>query len=87
MWIRIRAVIIEDEPLAARYLQELLDEICQVEIVGSATESEAGLGLCAELRSDAVFVDINLPSKDGPSLAKELAMIVQVTIVPAGEFD
>ena len=26
MWIRIRAVIIEDEPLAARYLAELLDE-------------------------------------------------------------
>jgi DNA-binding NarL/FixJ family response regulator len=42
MWIRIRAVIIEDEPLAARYLAELLDETCQVEVVGSATESEAG---------------------------------------------
>jgi hypothetical protein len=36
MWIRIRAVIIEDEPLAARYLEELLDETCQVEVVGSA---------------------------------------------------
>ena len=43
MWIRIRAVIIEDEPLAAQYLAELLDETCQVEVVGSATESEAGL--------------------------------------------
>jgi DNA-binding NarL/FixJ family response regulator len=42
MWIRIRAVIIEDEPLAARYLAKLLDETCQVEVVGSATESEAG---------------------------------------------
>jgi two-component system LytT family response regulator/two-component system response regulator LytT len=43
MWIRIRAVIIEDEPLASQYLAELLDETCQVEVVGSATESEAGL--------------------------------------------
>jgi DNA-binding NarL/FixJ family response regulator len=43
MWIRIRAVIIEDEPLAAQYLAELLDETCQVEVVGSATEGEAGL--------------------------------------------
>jgi DNA-binding NarL/FixJ family response regulator len=49
MWIRIRAVIIEDEPLAAQYLAELLDETCQVEVVGSAIESEAGLRLCAEL--------------------------------------
>jgi DNA-binding NarL/FixJ family response regulator len=43
MWIRIRAVIIEDEPLAAQYLAALLDGTFQVEVVGSATESEAGL--------------------------------------------
>jgi len=77
MWIRIRAVIIEDEPLAAQYLAELLDETCQVEVVGSATEGEAGLRLCAELRPDAVFVDINLPGKDGVSLATQLAMLPQ----------
>jgi two-component system, LytTR family, response regulator LytT len=77
MWIRIRAVIIEDEPLAAQYLAALLDDTCQVEVVGTAAESEAGLRLCAELRPDAVFVDINLPGKDGVSLAKQLAMLPQ----------
>jgi DNA-binding LytR/AlgR family response regulator len=77
MWIRIRAVIIEDEPLVARYLAELLDETCQVEVVGSAAEGEAGLRLCAELRPDAVFIDINLPGKDGVSLATQLAMLPQ----------
>ena len=77
MWIRIRAVIIEDEPLAAQYLAELLDETCQVEVVGSATESDAGLRVCAELRPDMVFVDINLPGKDGVSLATQLAMLPQ----------
>ena len=50
MWIRIRAVIIEDEPLAAQYLAGLLDDTCQVEVVGAAAESEVGLRLCAELR-------------------------------------
>ena len=77
MWIRIRAVIIEDEPLAAQYLAELLDDTCQVEVVGTAGESEVGLRLCAELRPDAVFVDINLPGKDGVSLAMQLAMLPQ----------
>ena len=77
MWIRIRAVIIEDEPLAAEYLAALLDDTCQVEVVGSATESEGGLRLCADLRPDAVFVDINLPGKDGVSLATQLAMLPQ----------
>jgi DNA-binding LytR/AlgR family response regulator len=77
MWIRIRAIIIEDEPLAAQYLAALLDDTCQVEVVGTAAESEAGLRLCAELRPDAVFVDINLPGKDGVSLAKQLVMLPQ----------
>jgi two-component system response regulator LytT len=77
MWIRIRAAIIEDEPLAAEYLTALLDETCQVEVVGTATECESGLRLCAELRPDAVFVDINLPGKDGVSLATQLAMLPQ----------
>jgi DNA-binding LytR/AlgR family response regulator len=77
MWIRIRAVIIEDEPLAAQYLAALLDDTCQVEVVGLATESEAGPRLCAELRPDAVFLDINLPGKDGVSLARQLAMLPQ----------
>ena len=77
MWIRIRALIIEDEPLAAEYLAALLDDTCQVEVVGTATESEEGLRLCAELRPDAVFLDINLPGKDGVSLATQLAMLPQ----------
>ena len=75
MWIRIRAVIIEDDPLAAQYLAALLDDTCQVEVVGSATESEAGLRLCAELRPDTVFLDINLPGKDGVLLATQLAKL------------
>jgi DNA-binding LytR/AlgR family response regulator len=77
MWIRMRAVIIEDEPLAAQYLAALLDDTCQVDVIGSAAESEAGLRLCAELRPDAVFVDIHLPGKDGVSLATQLAMLPQ----------
>jgi DNA-binding LytR/AlgR family response regulator len=38
-------------------------------------DSEAGLRLCAELRPDAVFLDINLPDKDGIWLATQLAML------------
>src|SRR5580700_2989249 len=77
MWNLIRAVIIEDEPLAAQYLAALLNDTYQVEVVSSATTSDDGLRLCAELRPDAVFVDINLPGKDGVSMATQLAMLPQ----------
>ena len=77
MWIRIRAVVVEDEPLASQYLATLLDDTCQVEVVATAADSEAGLRFCAKLRPDAVFLDINLPGKDGISLATRLAMLPQ----------
>jgi DNA-binding LytR/AlgR family response regulator len=77
MWIRIRVVIVEDEPLAAEYLAKLLDDTWQVEVVGTAMDSEAGLRLCADLRPDAAFLDINLPGKDGVSLATQLSMLPQ----------
>ena len=77
MWIPIRAVIIEDEPLAAQYLAALLDDTFQVEVVDTAADSESGLRLCAELRPDVVFLDINLPGRDGVSLATQLAMLPQ----------
>src|ERR1700736_1630577 len=77
MWIRIRTVIVEDEPLAAAYRATLLDDTFPVEVVGAATDTEAALRLCAELRPDAVFLDINLPGKDGVSLATQLAMLPQ----------
>jgi two-component system response regulator LytT len=77
MWNRIRAVIVEDEPLAAKYLATLLDDTCQVEVIAIAADSEVGLRLCAELRPDAVFLDINLPGQDGISLATQLTMLPQ----------
>jgi two-component system, LytTR family, response regulator len=79
--IRIRAVIVEDVPLAAQYLSMLLDGTSQVEVVATAADSEAGLRLCAELRPDAVFLDIDLPGKDGISLATQLATLPQAPLL------
>ena len=77
MWTLIRAVIVEDEPLAAQYLAMLLDETWQVDVVGIATDAAAALALCAEHRPDAAFLDIRLPGQDGISLATQLTMLPQ----------
>jgi DNA-binding LytR/AlgR family response regulator len=75
--------------LAAQYLAALLDDTCQVDVVGTATESETGLKLCAELRPDAAFLDIKVPDKDGVSLATQLAMLPQPPrlVFPTGSAD
>jgi len=44
MWIRIRAVIVEDEPLAAQYLATLLDDTCQAEVVATPQRADHNCG-------------------------------------------
>jgi DNA-binding LytR/AlgR family response regulator len=77
MGIRIGAIIIEPEQFHAEHLRAMLDETCQVEIVGTATDCQTGIRLCDELRPEAVFLGINLPGKDGVSLASQLAKLPQ----------
>jgi DNA-binding LytR/AlgR family response regulator len=77
MGIRISAIIIEPEQFFAEHLRTMLDETCQVEVVGTATDREPGIRLCDELRPEAVFLDINLPGKDGVSLASRLTKLPQ----------
>lgn len=73
----IRAVVVEDQTLAAQYLTTLLDDTSRVEVIGTATDGVEGLRLCAQLRPDAAFLDINLPGTDGISLATQLTMLAQ----------
>ena len=77
MGTRISALIIEPEQIAAKHLAALLDETCQVEVVGTDTRGETGIRRCRELRPEAVFLDINLPGKDGVSLASQLTTLPQ----------
>ena len=75
MWIRIRAVIIEDEPLAAQYLAGLLE----LHLPGRKSSEPPPRVLRPGLRFFAPscdrtrsFVHISLPGKDGVSLAKAI---------------
>lgn len=77
MGSRITALIIEPEQSAAKHLEVLLYETCQVEVVGIANCHEIGIRLCQELHPESVFLDINLPGKDGVSLASQLTILPQ----------
>lgn len=71
----IRAVIVEDEPLARVFLSDLLAATGKVEVAGAAQNAEIGLYLCAQEMPDAVFLDIRLPGPDGLALASHLSRL------------
>jgi two-component system, LytTR family, response regulator LytT len=71
----IRAVVVEDEPLARHYLSALLAGTGRVQVVGEAEDAREGLRLSAQPGVDVAFVDIRLPGPDGLALATRLVRL------------
>lgn len=68
---KLRALVVDDEPLARDELVFLLDEL-GVEVVGQAGDAPSALARFDELRPDVVFVDLRMPGPDGLALAESV---------------
>lgn len=68
----IKAVIVEDSRLARNELKELLKRHSQIEILGEAENVDDGYKLIQETNPDLLFLDINMPEKDGFELLEML---------------
>jgi two-component system LytT family response regulator len=62
---RLRAFLVDDEPLALKRLARMLQATGRVEIVGQATDPVKGLAQLAEAAADVVFLDIHMPGLTG----------------------
>ncbi len=61
----MRTLIIDDERLARNELKRLLEPYHKIEIVGEAANAEAALGLIETLQPELLFLDIQMPGKNG----------------------
>lgn len=68
----IRAVIVEDSRLARNELKELIKKHQQIELVGEAENVDQGYELINSTQPDLLFLDINMPEKDGFELLEML---------------
>ena len=68
----MRALIVDDEPLARRRLVQLLAARRDVEIVGEADGGREALKLIELLRPDVLLLDIEMPVVDGFAVLKAL---------------
>ena len=80
----LRALIVDDEPLARRGLEIRLEAHPDVEIVGEFGDGLSAIAGMRELRPDLVFLDVQMPGMDGfetlRSLpANEMPLVVFVT--------
>jgi len=68
----IRVLIADDEALARRRLRRLLSAHPDCEVVGECGDGGSAVASIQELRPDLVFLDIQMPSRDGFAVLAEL---------------
>jgi two-component system, LytTR family, response regulator len=61
----IRALIVDDEPLARRGIRQLLTPYPDIVVVGECRNGREALRALATLTPDLVFLDIQMPGLDG----------------------
>lgn len=71
----MKILIVDDEPLARKRLERLLEEIGGCNIVGEAATGTEALRRSSELNPDIVLLDIRMPEMDGLETAKQLARL------------
>jgi len=63
--LEIRALIVDDEPLARRGIRQLLAPYQNVVVVGECRDGHDAVRALATLRPDLVFLDVQMPGLDG----------------------
>jgi two-component system LytT family response regulator len=63
--MKLRAYLVDDEPLALERLRRLLERTGRVEVTGSTTEPEKAVAALAADPPDVCFLDIQMPRLDG----------------------
>lgn len=69
----IRALLVDDEPLAIRGLTIRLGEFEDIEIIGTAANGREAVKVIKDLKPDLVFLDIQMPGFDGFAVLRALA--------------
>ncbi|MEO8035297.1 MAG: LytTR family DNA-binding domain-containing protein [Acidobacteriota bacterium] len=70
--VRVRAVIVEDEPHARANLRDYAAEVDWLILVGEAMDGSSAVGLIDSLEPDLVFLDISLPEVSGLEVLERL---------------
>lgn len=70
--IILKAVIVEDSRLARNELKELIKTHKEIELIGEAENVDNGFKLINDTKPDVLFLDINMPEKDGFELLEML---------------
>ncbi|MBS7255249.1 LytR/AlgR family response regulator transcription factor [Flavobacterium branchiicola] len=79
----IKAIALDDEPLALEILQNLCDTIDYIELTRTFTKSDEAFKYLKKYPVDLLFLDINMPSISGLDFYKKLPVKTMVIFTTA----
>jgi two-component system LytT family response regulator len=83
----MKALIVDDEPIARRVLREELELFPEVLVVGEAGDGKEALQKIAKLKPDVVFLDLQMPVMSGFEVVRNLKEPPLPVIVIVTAFD
>jgi two-component system, LytTR family, response regulator len=69
---KIRALVIEDEPVARARLVTLLEQEADVDVVGECADGVGAVAAIERLSPDLLFLDVQIPEMDGFEVARSV---------------
>ncbi|MFH6996010.1 LytR/AlgR family response regulator transcription factor [Flavobacterium sp. FlaQc-48] len=81
--MKIKCVLIDDEPLAIKVLQNYFNNFSDFEVIGTFNNSLEALDFINSITVDAVFLDINMPMMTGFELISLIENKTKVIITTA----
>jgi two-component system LytT family response regulator len=85
--MKIRTLIVDDEPLARERLSELLRSESEIEIVGECANGREALTAIEAESPDLLFLDIQMPELDGFGVVAELSPTKMPVIIFVTAYD
>lgn len=79
----MKALLIDDERLARQELKNLLASYGEIQIVGEANNAETAIESIKQLKPDVIFLDIQMPGKNGFELLEEISGVPEIIFVTA----
>jgi two-component system LytT family response regulator len=79
----MKAIIIDDERLARVELKRLLSQHKEINIVGEAVNVDDAIAKITELNPELIFLDIQMPGRNGFELLEELDSVPTVIFTTA----
>ena len=80
-------MIADDEPLGRQGIVDILSSNKLIEIVGQAKDGEEAVELIKTLNPDIVFLDIEMPGRNGLEVVKEIGIDSMPIVIFATAFD